>query len=236
MASYLWTDEDLARTQTVGSRTVITGNSSYETPRGTRFESQFSKGKSGLSVKLFFKYIKQKFGLLGGKSFENRIKKLWELAEQSEKNGQVALSEQFIERIAKETRESEMYALGYKIFLEKEWVEKFRGKTTKNILETKLKNYARVIPESNQKDIKKALDAKVFDEIIIMHTDVKAKELTIEEKRDPIAFGKIQESERYYFITDWEDEYCDLTLDDIIDELDLKESDMKIKKNPSLEG
>jgi len=127
-----------------------------------------------------------------------------------------------------------MYALGYKIFVEGELIDKFKSKTSRSILETKLKNYARVIPNSNQKDIKKALDSKVFDEIIVMHTDVKAKELTEEEKRDPIAFGKIKESDRYYFITDWEDEFCDLTLDDIIDELDLKEADMKIKKNPDL--
>jgi hypothetical protein len=47
-----------------------------------------------------------------------------------------------------------------------------------------------------------------------------------------LLFGKIKESDRYYFIDDWEDEYCDLTLDDIIDYFNLESEDIKITKNP----
>jgi len=56
--------------------------------------------------------------------------------------------------------------------------------------------------------------------------------MTEEDKKDPIAFGKIEETDRYYFITDWEDEFCDLTLEDIVDQLDLKKSEIKLKRNP----
>ena len=38
---------------------------------------------------------------------------------------------------------------------------------------------------------------------------------TASAKRDPILFGLINHSERLYYIADWEDELCDLTLDRI---------------------
>jgi len=93
MAGYLWVDNDLS---TQGTQTTISGVGGFETPRGTKFEANFQRGSNGMSVKLFFKYVKAKFGFLGGRSFETRIKKLWELAEKAEKGGQVALSDRTI--------------------------------------------------------------------------------------------------------------------------------------------
>ncbi len=48
--------------------------------------------------------------------------------------------------------------------------------------------------------------------------------------KDPILFGWIKENNRLYFIADWEDEFCDLTFDEIVDVV----GETKIEKNPKL--
>ena len=213
----------------------IIGTAGANTKLGTTIKIE---SKTGISPKLYFKYVKNKFGLLGGMRFKRRIEKLWRLAENYDKLGQEALSEQFLKRLIKETRESEMYALGYKIFIEKEFLEKFRHKVKgRGISITTLKNYTRVIPKKNQKEIMKAIKSKLFDRIEIVHYDEDgegSKMTSEEERKDPIAFGRILESNRYYFITDWEDKYCDLTLDDIVDKLGLDDEKITLSKNPSL--
>jgi hypothetical protein len=64
----------------------------------------------------------------------------------------------------------------------------------------------------------------VFDNYVILHYDYsgEAVEETKEEKakkKDPIMFGLIQGSKNLYYIGDWIDDYCDLTLDVIIKKL-----------------
>jgi hypothetical protein len=62
---------------------------------------------------------------------------------------------------------------------------------------------------------------KIFDNYVILHFDPEGKstQLTEEEirrKKDPILFGVFGESRRLYFIGDWKDEFCDLTLEELI--------------------
>lgn len=193
---------------------------------------------SGISPKLYFKYVKKKFGFLGGIKYERRIKKLEKLALEAEKDGQVALSEKFLSRLLKEIRESEMYAYGYKIFIESEHLQKFKYKVKGNcICETPLKNYVKIIPEDVKKKINEAIQRKVFDEIVIVHYDPNGRAIEKtekEEREDPIVFGKIEQGNRYYFIDDWEDEDCDLTIEDIVDKLALVDKDITLNKNPKL--
>jgi hypothetical protein len=218
------------------SNIYITGNGGFSTPAGTSFELSKTRG---ISPKLYFKYVKSKFGLLGGMRFEKRINKLWKLAEKAESTGQIALSEEFLKKVMKETRETEMYGFGYKVFVEKDYLEKFMYKVKgRGISFTKLKNYTRNIPDDVQKKIKEATGRKLFDEFVIVHYDesgTAVKKTEEEERKDPIVFGRINESDRYYFIADWEDEFCDLTLDDIVDKLSLDDEDITLSKNPSLD-
>ncbi|MFW5962639.1 MAG: hypothetical protein ACOCQR_03385 [bacterium] len=207
----------------------IVGNGEVNTPNGSSVKVE---KKKGMKPSLYFKFIKKKFGILGGKSMQRRIDKIQKLAEEAIDNGQEALSEKFLERLSKEVRESEMYAKGFKVFIENKYISEFKGKVN-GVELTKLKNYTGIIPKDVMKKKKKA--ENLFDEFYVMHTDKEKEELTEEEKKDPILFGQIKESDRYYFIDDWEDEYCDLTLDDIIDQLNLTQDEvdnMKLTKNP----
>jgi len=43
-----------------------------------------------------------------------------------------------------------------------------------------------------------------------------------EKAKDPILFGVMKNSRNLYFIADWEDEYCDLTLSKMLNVLGKK--------------
>jgi hypothetical protein len=67
----------------------------------------------------------------------------------------------------------------------------------------------------------------IFDNYVVLHYDPDGKatqmtEAEIAAKKDPILFGVIQHRRRLYFIADWVDEQCDLTLDQIADTLGSK--------------
>ena len=72
----------------------------------------------------------------------------------------------------------------------------------------------------------------VFDNYCILHYDPENNAIspTVAGKMaDPILFGMIQGSTNLYYIADWIDEYCDLTLDRFIEELSgIKEEDTEI--------
>ena len=88
-----------------------------------------------------------------------------------------------------------------------------------------LERYPRIIPDEPAADIQAAKELGLFDHIIILYTDLvpeeseptKKEQEYIDRNKDPIAFGVFfddkteQTYDRMYFITDWEDEYCDLT-------------------------
>jgi hypothetical protein len=95
-----------------------------------------------------------------------------------------------------------------------------------------LQDYPRVIPEDCAEEIVRAKELKIFDRIVIVYTDfadepvrTPAQEAVVQRNRDPIAFGVFFDAEsklrhdRLYFITDWEDEYCDLTFTKMIQKM-----------------
>lgn len=98
----------------------------------------------------------------------------------------------------------------------------------RRLLFTDVRNYTHSIPEDSANKINEA--KKVFDRVYILHTDFSGKDRKeteeVRKEKDPVAFGtlisdvngrKVQ-NPHYYFITDWEDEYCDLTLAKLVDE------------------
>lgn len=57
----------------------------------------------------------------------------------------------------------------------------------------------------------------IFDNYVVLRYDPEMKswaetEAEKEARKDPILFGVMQGSRKLYFVGDWVDEYCDLTL------------------------
>lgn len=200
--------------------------------------------KTGVAPELYFKYVKKKLGLLEGMKMDSRMKRLELAFNKAVDNGQEFLGEKLMKEMLRETKESILYARGFKLFIEQEDLYKHkRNIKDGHISDTKFKDYTRVIPDHVLANKKKVDD--VFDGFVIFHyydTEVekkleKSQKMSETEKsrmRDPVLFGVLKDSTRFYFIDDWEDELCHLNFSDIVDYLGKDEDEVKISKNPKL--
>lgn len=138
-------------------------------------------------------------------------------------------------------KEVELINLGFDKFIYKDdlqdIIETLDKKNEKNIYFIELERFPRVIPKEVQKKIKSVMDKNIFDRYYVLFTDYTKKTKKISEntnkdeyvRKDPIVFGAFSlESadthikymgERIYYIADWIDEYCDLTLDRLLNEV-----------------
>lgn len=112
---------------------------------------------------------------------------------------------------------------------------------------TELKNFTRDIPNEVFEKYDKVKD--IFDEFFVLFTDYTGTlERKVEEEqkeKDPILFGVFVSydkqhkiiNDKMYVIGDWVDEYCDLTMDKLINEFAKKDKQVeyKIKEPLSLE-
>ena len=200
---------------------------------------KYSKTIEGIHPQLYFRYLKSKFSMIETEFFKRRMKQLEKMVDEYAELGQEALSDECIRQFYIMGRESAMWACGIKIFVTHEQIEKFRYKVRGcNLKVTPIKNFARVIPENAARQIKFCMEKKLFDEYVIVHIDsndwrksaVKETDKErVKREKDPICFGRIRESDKYYFVSDWVDEMDTLRLDDIIKALSLKKKDMKMK-------
>lgn len=88
-----------------------------------------------------------------------------------------------------------------------------------------MRNFDRAIPDDIVDIVADTMD--IFDEFYVVFTDYtgekRSKVAKERRDKDPILFGNIfingKVSPKMYFIGDWIDDYCDLTLDKMIEEL-----------------
>jgi hypothetical protein len=80
---------------------------------------------------------------------------------------------------------------------------------------------------------------KVFNEFYILHLSYKEGKIKTNKdkirEKDPILLGVfVDDPDRFYFIADWIDEYCDLTLDKLVDEMKTADFD-PVHKIPKMD-
>jgi len=212
-------------TSTNGTMGIST-NYAYDGPY-ISFQGEVKNDNGKISAELFFKYAKKKFGLLENARLKSRLDKIEKAFYKAVENGQEMLGDKLMKELMRETRESTLYAKGIRYFIERDDIVKWKYRIKEgHISDTKFKDYTRVIPK-NILDKKKKFES-VFDDFIIYHyyNDKTEKEIEQKQKmsqeeksrmKDPVLFGIIKETNRLYFIADWEDEYCDLRFDEIVD-------------------
>ena len=140
-------------------------------------------------------------------------------------------------------KEIEIIKAGFTTYVLKEDVEKYMHKLAdKCVFCCEIADYPRSIDEKVFKRIENHID--LFDHIYIVFTDYTQKvSKQIDKKtreKDPIMFGAINldgSSRNYpvigprlYFIGDWVDEFCDLTLQEVIESFKNKEKREDIVK------
>lgn len=184
-------------------------------------------------LQTFFDSLKGGLSELDAKGITDVLESYNLLISSATDNNQIALKEKIVDYINVLKGEIILTTSKFNKFLTEENVVKFYNVASKhekyktNLKLTYIKNFVKVIPQEICELKKQADELKVFDNYVVMHYDYdgKATEDTKAEKakkKDPILFGLIQNSRKLYYIGDWIDDYCDLTLDVIIKKLGKK--------------
>lgn len=124
-------------------------------------------------------------------------------------------------------KEREIVKMGITTFIYRDDIEEYIDTVAKDTVKIiELENYEREIPDEIVEIIGNVKDK--FDQLYIVFTDYTGKvERQVQKERrakDPILFGTFQNQssrtviDRFYYLGDWEDEYCDLTLDKMVNE------------------
>jgi hypothetical protein len=139
--------------------------------------------------------------------------------------GQKALLERLAEQVEVVRAETRLFALGLRRVLTEATVAELVKKAPRGLRLDWVANFARPIEDPKVLATKAECDARlVFDNYAVLHYDPAGKghEMTKVEKeaaRDPILFGVIEGSRKLYYVGDWVDEYCDLTMEKVVEML-----------------
>ena len=152
------------------------------------------------------------------------------LADRYIKTGQHQALAKLIYTLKCINKERTLVSLGYTTFVYKDAIDYYidsHQSETRPVKIIELSEYTRVIPEDITKKVEETKD--IFDEFFVVYTDYTGKEekrIEAEKReRDPILFGVFLDTksrvciERFYYLGDWVDEYCDLTFDKFLTEL-----------------
>lgn len=123
-------------------------------------------------------------------------------------------------------REMKIIDAGITTFVYREDIDTYVNKVADDcVVCIELENYEREIPDDIIDKIAMCKEKDLFDKYYIFFTDYTGEHRSKVEKKkrakDPIIFGNCliegKVSDRMYFIGDWVDEFCDLTLDKMLE-------------------
>jgi len=193
----------------------------------------------------YFKILKDKKQKITDGSLTTIYDNCLVLLDKYDRTGQIDAMKKLMFHLETIEKEREVLNAGLDTFVYlndvKQYVEKVQERVVKII---ELEKYEREIPDDVIATYEKV--KHLFSKFFVVFTDF-TKEHTkkIEKERDPILFGMFQDKasgsncERLYFIGDWEDEFCDLTLDRLISEMkpqhEKEQIEFNIREPKSLE-
>lgn len=177
------------------------------------------------------------------RKYVERIEPYMVALKQANELGQKALADKLTAEIFNNKYESILYAENFHYKITEEELVYFVKKTEKGVRLDYIENFVRPIPKEVAEIKKKADSLLVFDNYCILHYDpeLKSYKQTKEQeeelrrkKSDPILFGMINGSRNLYYITDWIDEYCNLTLEEFVKVSGISKEHLKINEKINL--
>lgn len=172
----------------------------------------------------YFDYIKNSKNTITTEALKKSYEIFLKLAEKYNKLGQTESLKKLCFLADTLQKEEKLIELGITTYIYKstieDYIENVADKTVKII---ELSRYTREIPDELVETVEKSKE--FFDEFYVIFTDYTGlEERKVEKERrdkDPILFGVFKNdtnvADRFYFLGDWVDEYCDLTLDKMIE-------------------
>lgn len=193
-----------------------------------------------ITPSVYFDYVKELKNKLDESEYAIIIDNALTMLEKTKKTGQVEMAKKLAHQAELAMREVDAAKQGFDIFVLRKDIETFIDKVeAKSIKIIELSRYTRDIPDDKLDIITKAKE--IFDELYIVYTDYSLKDTKKVAKarrdKDPIVFGaffdktsdkkdSIYVEDRMFFIADWIEEKCDLTLEEIV-----RKTDDKLGKN-----
>lgn len=194
-----------------------------------RIKKIFNKKTKDVSPSAYFNEVKDKKNIVTDKSLDEYYNNCLKLITKYESTGQKKALEKLIHLTSCVEKERVVIKSGVDTFVYRDDVFEYIEDVANNVVKIiEMENYSRDIPDDV---IEKYNQTKaLFDKFYILFTDYNGKEerrvVAEEREKDPILFGVFVKeingnnylNDRMYVIGDWEDEYCDLTLEKMVSE------------------
>lgn len=183
------------------------------------------KEKIEITPSQYFDYLKGAKNTITTEALKKSYDVFIALAEKYKKLGQVESMKKLCFLADTLAKEEKLIDMGITTYVYRDavedYIENVAGKAVKIV---ELSRYMREVPDELVDTIEKV--KPIFDEFYVVFTDYTGREERKVEKerrdKDPILFGVFKDNttvaDRFYFIGDWVDEYCDLTLDKMVAE------------------
>ena len=186
-----------------------------------------------LNPQQYFDVMKEKKNTVTSEDLKKIYDNCLELANKYRITGQIRGLRKILFCMESIEKEQKLVDMGITTFIYKDDIDFYidsvansRNRNEKPIKIIELERYEREIPDEIVEVIDKTKE--LFDQMYIVYTDYTGKEerkIEAERKqKDPILFGTFQNKEkkvcidRFYYLGDWVDEFCDLTLDKMVNE------------------
>lgn len=189
--------------------------------------------EADITPSTYFDYVKGLKEKLNKEEYNIVIDSTLKMIQKCKITKQTAMAKELTHQLELAIKELEAANKGFEIFVSRKAIEKYindvEGKAIKII---ELSEYTREIPDSSMDRIADA--SEIFDQLYIIFTDYTKKESkrVAKERRDkdPVVFGAfldksavesksskdIYVEDRLFFVADWVEEKCDLTLEQIV--------------------
>ncbi|MGF0347651.1 hypothetical protein ACQR3P_28840 [Rhodococcus sp. IEGM1300] len=175
----------------------------------------------------YFEQVKAKQETLTDVALHEFYNNSLKLFHKYQTTGQTRAMEKLAFYIDNVPKERELLSMGFDRYVHQDDVTMFLDNVSDRVIKiTDLASYERDIPNDIAANIE--LTRHLFDEYYVVFTDytgeAERKVAVHRRDKDPILFGAFKDqrkrhiSNRFYFLGDWEDEYCDLTFDRFVSE------------------
>ena len=185
--------------------------------------------KNKLTPQQYFDEVKDRKHVVNDEELNSIYDNCLELLNKYLITGQTSAMKKIIFHLDCIEKEKEIVRIGINTFVYRDDIESYIDNVASDVVKIiDLEKYEREIPDEIVELINLVKDK--FDKMYIVFTDYtgKVEHQVAKERRekDPILFGTFQDREnnivndRFYYIGDWVDEYCDLTLDKMMNQMD----------------
>lgn len=193
------------------------------------FEGNTNKDSEVLiSPYQYFQSVKDKIQEINNEKLLEIYNNTVGLAENYSRTGQTKGLKKLIFHMKSIMKEQQVINAGITKFVYRDDIEEYiQNVASKQVVIIDLENYERAIPEEVIQAMESVKD--LFDKFYVVCTDYNgrlSKQVQKERReKDPILFGVFIDkdveaiNERFYYIGDWVDAYCDLTLDKLVSEV-----------------